>query len=375
MSACRRVLAAVLATCCLFAFSSCEKEVAVEEYVPYDYDLASYINIKSVLRMKYTPVSTAVTEEEIEYRIIRLIRNAGLYETDFANLVIPSPEDEARLGDRVTFSSSATVDGENYAPAFAENKTVVLGENKVLIRGFEENVVGMKKDETKTFTLKLPSDYSEFKLRNKEIIFTVTVKSISDRYLCPETLSKEQVDKIGKYSDFSELYTETRDTLTAEKEAYAEDRKIADCFTEAVNNVTVVAYPQVEIEKYIEEYLKFVEMQAKEDGYKDLDDYIRKTGITKEMLTSQGMEYARGDILQEMLVYYVARAEGFDKMSDEMFEKFASPYVAEYGLSSVDQLVEVVGYNEVQKKVLTFVVKQYIADNAVAQTEEAPEAE
>ena len=78
------------------------------------------------------------------------------------------------------------------------------------------------------------------------------------------------------------------------------------------------------------------------------------------------------DILQEMLIYSVARAEGFDKMSDEMFDKFAMPYVKEYDLSSVDQLIEVVGFYNVQKKVLTDVVKQYIADNAVAESIEEP---
>lgn len=372
MSLARKIIAAAVCVCCLFAFSSCEKETQEKKYVPYDYDLASYISIESVLKMKYTPISTEVTEEETEYRITQMIRSAGLYETDFADLVVASPEGEAILGDSITFHCSATVDGQAYAPAFAENKKITLGEGKVLVDGFEESVIGMKKDETKTVTLKLPSDYSEFKLRNKEIVFSITLKSIDTRYLCPETLTEAQLERVGDYADFTELYLAARDALVEEKEEYARERKIADCFAAAVESATIIAYPQIELELYIADYFDYMDSQAKEMGYADINEYMSKKGVTKEELTAQGMEFARGDILQEMLIYSVARAEGFDKMSDEMFDKFAMPYVKEYDLSSVDQLIEVVGFYNVQKKVLTDVVKQYIADNAVAEIIEEP---
>ena len=70
-------------------------------------------------------------------------------------------------------------------------------------------------------------------------------------------------------------------------------------------------------------------------------------------------------MIPEMVVYAIARAEGFDKMSDELFNGYAIKYANEYGLDSVKSLTDAVGFCNVQKRVLNEIVRQYVADNGV----------
>jgi trigger factor len=50
-----------------------------------------------------------------------------------------------------------------------------------LIPGFEENVEGMRRGETKTFRLKFPADYHEADIAGKEAEFTVTVNELKEK--------------------------------------------------------------------------------------------------------------------------------------------------------------------------------------------------
>lgn len=368
-----RAVAAAAALLCLTAFlSSCEKTPEVKEYKPYDYDLASYLSMGSVIGVSYIPADETVTEAEIEYRITRELREAGFYESDLSELVLTEPQGEVKLGDVIVMDCTATVDDVPFPDASAADMQLELGSGSVAVEGFEAGLAGCEIGEEVELTLALPSDYSDFAMRGKLIEFTVTVKSVETRYLCPDTLTDGQLSKLGEYADFSEYCEQIRVTLEEEKKQYAEQKKQADCWLAALDRVTLIAYPQVEMEMYMEEYLAYTAEQAKEAGFSDLETYAASLGTTYDGLTAQGMEYARGDVLQEMVVYSVARAEGFDNMSDELFGQFALPYAEELGLESVDQLVEVVGFNDVQKLVLTDVVKQYIANNAVPILPELP---
>ncbi|MGE0614998.1 MAG: trigger factor [Bacteriovoracia bacterium] len=64
-----------------------------------------------------------------------------------------------------------------------------------LIPGFEDNMEGMKRGETKKFRVRFPDNYSEPKLNNKEAEFTVTINDIKEKKL-PE-LTDEFVKTMG----------------------------------------------------------------------------------------------------------------------------------------------------------------------------------
>ena len=357
-----RFAAVSLAALFLLTLCSCHKETPEKPYKPYDFDLASYIKLGDILGVRYTPVDTSVTEEEVDLRLCRALDELGFFETEEGREEALT-EGNVRLGDEILFSSTATVDGADYPDAATENRTVTVGERQVLLDNFDAALVGIPLGTPTTLSLTFPSDYADFSLRRKEILLTVTVHEVKKRLTLPEAIPQEWLEKLTDLP-FTDYYESLRQTLIEEKEAYAQKKKTADCWMAALDEVTLISYPQSEMERYVAEYLVYTEKQGMAAGFATLADYEKSLGITDDELRDRGMNYARGDVLQEMVVYAVSKNEGFDKMSDELFDRYALRYAEELGLDSVALLTDTVGYDAVQKRVLTEVVKQYIADNA-----------
>ena len=84
---------------------------------------------------------------------------------------------KAENGDRITMSYVGKIDGEPFDGGADENGQLVLGSGR-FIPGFEEQLVGVKKDEEKVVTVSFPEDYPAEHLAGKEAAFDVKVKEI-----------------------------------------------------------------------------------------------------------------------------------------------------------------------------------------------------
>ncbi len=101
------------------------------------------------------------------------------------------------------------------------SKLIEVGSN-VWIPGFEDNLIGMRQGETKTFRLKFPSDYGAKELANQEAEFTVTINEVKEKKL--PTLDDEFVKQMG-YENLEDLRAKAKDYLAKEKTEES-DRKL-----------------------------------------------------------------------------------------------------------------------------------------------------
>jgi trigger factor len=107
----------------------------------------------------------------------------------------------AEKGDRVTISFQGTIDGEAFEGNSAEDVPILLGSGRFL-PGFEDNLIGVKADETRSFDLKFPDNYSASAIAGKEARFVVTAKTVEapgtvtldDDFA--KTLGLESLDKL-----------------------------------------------------------------------------------------------------------------------------------------------------------------------------------
>jgi trigger factor len=83
----------------------------------------------------------------------------------------------AEKGDRVTLSFRGTIDGQPFNGGTQENLPIVLGSGRFL-PGFEDNLIGLKAGESRTFNLKFPDDYAAPAVAGKEATFAVDVASV-----------------------------------------------------------------------------------------------------------------------------------------------------------------------------------------------------
>jgi trigger factor len=91
-------------------------------------------------------------------------------------------ERESREHDRVTISFSGSSEGENFTNGKVENYPVEIGA-KQMIPGFEENLIGLKAGDNKTFEVSFPEEYGNEKLAGKAAEFEVEVATVEEPVL------------------------------------------------------------------------------------------------------------------------------------------------------------------------------------------------
>lgn len=91
---------------------------------------------------------------------------------------------EAKNGDWAEVSFEGSLKGVRIDSMCSKNHPIVLGENS-LIPGFEEQIVGMKKGEKKTFKIKFPKDYHAKEYAGKEAEFAVEITNLKEVKLPP----------------------------------------------------------------------------------------------------------------------------------------------------------------------------------------------
>jgi trigger factor len=91
-------------------------------------------------------------------------------------------ERESREHDRVTISFSGSSERENFTNGKVENYPVEIGA-KQMIPGFEENLIGLKAGDNKTFEVSFPEEYGNEKLAGKAAEFEVEVATVEEPVL------------------------------------------------------------------------------------------------------------------------------------------------------------------------------------------------
>ncbi|MEL6452047.1 MAG: trigger factor [Pseudomonadota bacterium] len=101
---------------------------------------------------------------------------------------------KAKDGDQVVMDFVGRVDGEAFEGGAAEDHPLVLGSNS-FIPGFEEQLVGVVKDEEKEVTVSFPEEYQAAHLAGKEAVFSCTIKDVQKPV--PAKIDDELAKKYG----------------------------------------------------------------------------------------------------------------------------------------------------------------------------------
>ncbi len=114
-----------------------------------------------------------VSAEEVDTRITELAEAQAPYVT--------VEEDRALIeGDTAKIDFEGFVDGEAFEGGKAEGFSLKLGSGQ-FIPGFEDQVIGMKKEEEKTIDVTFPENYNSEKLAGKPAQFKVKVQEIQTK--------------------------------------------------------------------------------------------------------------------------------------------------------------------------------------------------
>ena len=119
---------------------------------------------------------------------------------------------KAEQGDKVIISFTGTIDGEPFEGGTADNVAVVIG-SKSFIPGFEEQLLGIGRGETRAVNASFPQNYLSANLAGKAASFQVSAKSIEAPGTV--TLDDEFAKSLGMES-LAKLKEAVKDRLSRE---------------------------------------------------------------------------------------------------------------------------------------------------------------
>jgi trigger factor len=120
--------------------------------------------------------------------------NEALGKIADANRPFADKEGKAEKGDRLTLNFKGTIDGVAFDGGTAEDVPLVIGQGQ-FIPGFEEQLVGIGKGETKTIKVTFPKNYGAEHLAGKDAEFETTVTAIAGP--TEQKIDEEFAKKLG----------------------------------------------------------------------------------------------------------------------------------------------------------------------------------
>jgi trigger factor len=197
---------------------------------------------------------------------------------------------EARTGDEAWIDFKGTdKKGEAVSGADGTDYPLVLGSG-TFIPGFEENVVGMKIGESKSFEVTFPKDYGAKALQNAKVTFQVTLKKLHE--VIEPTLDDTFASTVGPFESLKQLKDDIKKQLEHESNHKVE-RDFEAAIVDELAEKSKVEIPDVLIEEQQQAVLQEVRQN------------IVQRGMTfDEMLTSIGKkedEYIKDEVRPEAI--------------------------------------------------------------------------
>ena len=128
------------------------------------------VETKSIENIKFNEYKVKIDEKETDKRINEIAKNQP-------NFKESSQDSKAKEGDLVIFDYKATVDDKPFKGDEGKNTQLTLGKD-LFLKGFDKQLIGVKKGDEKLVEAILPENFPEKNLVNKKAKFNCKITSI-----------------------------------------------------------------------------------------------------------------------------------------------------------------------------------------------------
>ena len=273
-------------------------QVEVSKFVPYtelEYALTvevlAPIKLADYKKLKSKKSEVKVDPKDLDAAVEDLRKRLASHEP------IKTP---AKLEDETVIDFEGTQNGILVPGAKGADHHLVLGSNS-FIPGFEDELVGLKAGDTKTFDITFPKEYHEASLAGAVVTFKVDVKEVH-RIILPEITDALAVEVAG-VKTVKELRTDIESRLKAEKEADAL-RDYENQLIEEIVKGSTYTLPKSLVERQLEAMRAEFGQQLSQSGM-DLDKWLNLTGknleeFDKELRPKAEDRVAAGIVMSEI---------------------------------------------------------------------------
>jgi len=129
------------------------------------------VEVKSIENIKFDQYTVKIDEKETDKRINQIAKNQPNFKD--------APNAKAKEGDLVVFDYSATVDEKTFKGGDGKNTQLTLGKD-LFLKGFDKQLIGVKKDDEKIVEAILPENFPEKELVNKKAKFNCKITAVKN---------------------------------------------------------------------------------------------------------------------------------------------------------------------------------------------------
>lgn len=287
-------------------------EVAIKKFVPYtelEFEVVvptiGKIILADYTKIKASKQELAVVAADIDKVISSLQQRAASY-----NAV----ERAAKNGDQVTIDFKGTdAAGKPVAGADGTDYPLVLGSN-AFIPGFETNLVGLKKLDTKKFDVTFPKDYGASALQNKKVTFEVTIKQVSE--VIEPKVDDNFAASVGPFKNVADLKTDIKKQLTMEREREAINQ-LQDDILKQIAQKSTIEIPKLLIDEQIDR----IEEEEKQNLIyrgQTWEEHLKEEKVTAEQHREQKRQAAEERVKVGIILSEIAEAEKIENTPEEI---------------------------------------------------------
>ena len=128
------------------------------------------IDVSSINKIKVDDYQVKIDNTETDKRIDQIAKSQN-------NFKEADEKYAAKTKDLVAFDYKATVDGNDFEGNEGKNTQLVLGKD-LFIKGFDKQLEGVKKNDTKKVEVNLPENFPKKELINKKAVFECKINSV-----------------------------------------------------------------------------------------------------------------------------------------------------------------------------------------------------
>jgi len=292
-----------------------------------------------------------VTDEDVENKLKQV--------QDQNSRIEEKNDGEIENGDIVTIDFKGFVEGEAFEGGEASDYELEVG-SKSFVDTFEEQLIGMKVEDSKEINVTFPEEYGREDLNGKPAVFKVTVKGIKRKEL--PVLDDEFAKEVSEFDTLEEYKNDIRKSIQEANVAKAK-REYEEAVIDAVCANAEVDIPEAMINKEIDYMIKDLEMRLKYQGL-DLKTYYAFTNTSEEKVREYMRENAEKKVKTEVVLDAIANKENIEVSDEEILDK-AKEIAKMYGDKEIDKAADMIAKSQrellktdvINEKVVEMLVK------------------
>lgn len=289
-----------------------QPEINITKFVPYEalefeakMPVVGDVKLADYKKVKKAQPEVKLTAADVN-DVLESLRTRAAENTDV--------DRAAKSGDQVYIDFKGTdAKGKPVNGADGKDYPLVLGSN-TFIPGFEDNVIGLKANEEKTFTLTFPKDYGVKALANKKVTFTVKVTKVQE--VKKPKLDDDFAAKVGPFKNLAELKEDIKKQVTLERQREADAQYQSELVDEIAKKSTLDV-PKVLVEDQIDRMEQDERQNLMYRG-QTWEDHLKEEGVSAEEHREQKRDQAELRVKASLVLAEIAEAEGLSVTDDEL---------------------------------------------------------